>query len=121
MDEMPDNANNRAQWTDLPLFNTTFEARNTVKRIVTPRFMSTFQDSHFKHMSYEGIGMTEAQREAEQRGRPQPLRPGYPPLRSQQPMQNYNTGRDPWTTSDPWMESTPQNSTTSGRSVRDID
>ena len=121
MDEFEDTANNRAQWTDLPLFNTTFEARNTVKHIVTPRFMSTFNDSHFTNMSYEGIGMTEAQREAERRGQPQAVREGYPVLRSQRPMQNSNTGSDPWTANDPWITGTPETSMTSGRPVRDID
>ena len=123
MDEFEDTQKNRGEWADLPLFRTTFEARNTVKRIVTPELMSTFTDSTFMNMSYEGIGMTEAQREAEQKGRPHVVREGFPPIRSQQPMQNPNSvGRDPWSEAeDPWITGSQQNSTSSGRPVRDID
>ena len=134
MDEFEDTQKNPGEWADLPLFRTTFEARNTVKRIVTPELMSEFNDTHFKSMSYEGVGMTEAQREAERKGRPQqPVRPGYPVIRSQQPKPD-SIGRDPWSTEeDPWMTGSHaqtstgsqqpayQNSTSSGRPVRDID
>ena len=132
MDDAPNDDRNKAIWIKMALFATVSEARNAVKSCITFQEMASLTDQHFISMSVEGTQMTQQQRAVYTEARPSASPPPYAATQNQQ-----TRARDPWTTPepahasgdpfqsseyDPWVHGERNTtSSTSGRSVRDVD